>query len=172
MNIKLRSLLIAVALFACMNAAVVCAQGTQATSSYDPLTALPTSDVVAFANVQRILTEIVPRVMMKDPGTLLKMTTALNEVYTKTGVNLLSIDRIAAGLQFVGATTHAMKKENLGIAIIVHGDFDADTCTVECPRHGSLFDLRTGKPKTLPAYVPVDTFPVIIADDLIKLEVE
>ena len=29
---------------------------------------------------------------------------------------------------------------------------------VECPRHGSLFDLRTGKPKTLPAYQPVKTF--------------
>ena len=26
------------------------------------------------------------------------------------------------------------------------------SCTVECPRHGSLFDLRTGKPKSLPAY--------------------
>ena len=49
---------------------------------------------------------------------------------------------------------------------------DEAACTVECPRHGSLFDLRTGKPKTLPAYVPVDTFPVIIDDNMIKLEVE
>ena len=55
---------------------------------------------------------------------------------------------------------------------LAHGEFDAEGCTVECPRHGSLFDLRTGKPKTLPAYVPVDTFAVIIDDDLIKLEVE
>ena len=55
---------------------------------------------------------------------------------------------------------------------LAHGEFDAETCTVECPRHGSLFDLRTGAPKTLPAYVAVDTFPVIIADDLIKLEVD
>ena len=45
-------------------------------------------------------------------------------------------------------------------------------CTVECPRHGSLFDLTTGKPLTLPAYVPVETFPVIIEDETIKLEVE
>ena len=43
---------------------------------------------------------------------------------------------------------------------LAEGEFDAETCTVECPRHGSLFDLRTGKPKTLPAYEPVDTFPV------------
>jgi 3-phenylpropionate/trans-cinnamate dioxygenase ferredoxin component len=47
-----------------------------------------------------------------------------------------------------------------------------DRCTVECPRHGSLFDLKTGNPKTLPAYVPVDTFNVIIENDTIKLEVE
>ena len=55
---------------------------------------------------------------------------------------------------------------------LAEGTFDPATCTVECPRHGSLFDLATGKPKTLPAYVPVDTFPVIIENDTIKLEVE
>ena len=55
---------------------------------------------------------------------------------------------------------------------LAEGVIDEAACTVECPRHGSLFDLRTGQPKTLPAYVPVDTFPVIIADDMIKLEVE
>ena len=55
---------------------------------------------------------------------------------------------------------------------LVEGEFDEATCTVECPRHGSLFDLKTGKPRTLPAYVPVDTFPVIIENDTIKLEVE
>ena len=55
---------------------------------------------------------------------------------------------------------------------LAEGEFDADTCTVECPRHGSLFDIKTGKPLTLPAYVPVDTFPVLIEDETIKLEVE
>jgi 3-phenylpropionate/trans-cinnamate dioxygenase ferredoxin subunit len=55
---------------------------------------------------------------------------------------------------------------------LAEGEFDEAACTVECPRHGSLFDLKTGKPMTLPAYVPVDTFPVIIEDETIKLEVE
>ena len=55
---------------------------------------------------------------------------------------------------------------------LVEGTLDQSTCTVECPRHGSRFDLKTGKPITLPAYVPVDTFPVIIDDETIKLEVE
>jgi len=55
---------------------------------------------------------------------------------------------------------------------LVEGELDEQDCTIECPRHGSRFDLRTGKPLTLPAYEPVETFPVIIEDDTIKLEVE
>ena len=55
---------------------------------------------------------------------------------------------------------------------LVQGTVDQERCTVECPRHGSLFDLRTGKPLTLPAYVPVDTFPVSVENGVIKLEVD
>jgi 3-phenylpropionate/trans-cinnamate dioxygenase ferredoxin subunit len=55
---------------------------------------------------------------------------------------------------------------------LAEGTFDEDACAVECPRHGSLFDLKTGKPLTLPAYAPVDTFPVLVDDDMIKLEVD
>ena len=54
---------------------------------------------------------------------------------------------------------------------LAEGPFDADACTVECPRHGSLFDLNTGRPRTLPAYLPVDTFPVRVEDGTVKLEV-
>ena len=55
---------------------------------------------------------------------------------------------------------------------LAEGEVNQADCTVECPRHGSLFDLRTGKPMTLPAYVPVETFPVLVEDGLIKLEVD
>ena len=54
---------------------------------------------------------------------------------------------------------------------LAEGDIDVAKCTVECPRHGSLFDVTTGRPKTLPAYLPVDTFDVRIEDGVIKLEV-
>jgi 3-phenylpropionate/trans-cinnamate dioxygenase ferredoxin subunit len=55
---------------------------------------------------------------------------------------------------------------------LMEGDVDEDTCTVECPRHGSVFDLRTGAPLNLPAYVPIDTFPVEVDDGVIKVEVD
>ena len=54
---------------------------------------------------------------------------------------------------------------------LAEGEFDAAACTVECPRHGSLFDLTSGRPKTLPAFQPVQPFPVAIEDDTITLEV-
>jgi 3-phenylpropionate/trans-cinnamate dioxygenase ferredoxin subunit len=54
---------------------------------------------------------------------------------------------------------------------LAEGEFDRGACTVECPRHGSLFDLRSGRPRTLPAYQPVETFDVIVEDGVVKIEI-
>jgi len=54
---------------------------------------------------------------------------------------------------------------------LAEGTLDQSECTVECPRHGSLFDLTTGRPKTLPAFEPVRTFAVDTSNDTIKVEV-
>jgi 3-phenylpropionate/trans-cinnamate dioxygenase ferredoxin component len=55
---------------------------------------------------------------------------------------------------------------------LVDGELDEEDCSIECPRHGSRFDLRTGKPMNLPAYVPVDTFPVTVENGVIRVEVD
>ena len=55
---------------------------------------------------------------------------------------------------------------------LMEGDVDEEACTVECPRHGSVFDLRTGKPLNLPAYVPIDTYEVAVENGVIKVEVD
>ena len=46
--------------------------------------------------------------------------------------------------------------------------FDYD---VECPRHGSEFDIRTGEPKSLPATRPVPVYRTSIVDDEVFLEI-
>ena len=51
------------------------------------------------------------------------------------------------------------------------GEVDPDFETVECPKHGSTFDLNSGKPRSLPATTPVDVFPVTTEDDDIYIEV-
>jgi 3-phenylpropionate/trans-cinnamate dioxygenase ferredoxin subunit len=43
---------------------------------------------------------------------------------------------------------------------------------VECPRHGSEFDLRTGKPLSLPATKPVPTYEVVVEDGIAFLNWE
>ena len=53
---------------------------------------------------------------------------------------------------------------------LCEGDWDEDTCRVICPRHGSQFDLASGRPLTLPAVEPVDTYPVVIEDGIVKVE--
>jgi len=48
---------------------------------------------------------------------------------------------------------------------LCEGEWDTDACEVVCPRHGSRFDLRSGSPLSLPAYMPVDTYPVRVRED-------
>ena len=54
---------------------------------------------------------------------------------------------------------------------LCEGDFDPGTGVVVCPRHGANFDVRTGRALTLPAYLPVETYPVRLEDGVIKVEV-
>ncbi len=42
---------------------------------------------------------------------------------------------------------------------------------IECPRHGARFDVRTGKVTRLPAFVPVQTYPVRIEDGRVQVDV-
>jgi 3-phenylpropionate/trans-cinnamate dioxygenase ferredoxin subunit len=51
------------------------------------------------------------------------------------------------------------------------GEVDVDERTIECPKHGSTFDLETGKPTSLPALVPVEAFAVKVDDDDVMIEV-
>jgi 3-phenylpropionate/trans-cinnamate dioxygenase ferredoxin subunit len=45
---------------------------------------------------------------------------------------------------------------------------------IECPRHGALFDIRTGKALTLPAVVDIPAYPIQVEGDdiLIGLPIE
>jgi 3-phenylpropionate/trans-cinnamate dioxygenase ferredoxin subunit len=53
---------------------------------------------------------------------------------------------------------------------LVEGDWEPDEAVVVCPRHGARFDIRTGKALTLPAYLPVDTFPVRVDAGIVKVD--
>ena len=50
------------------------------------------------------------------------------------------------------------------------GEVDIDFGTIECPKHGSTFDLDTGRPRTLPATQPVRVFDVKIEGDDVLID--
>jgi len=41
--------------------------------------------------------------------------------------------------------------------------------SIECPRHGARFDIKTGEVTAPPAYEPVDTFPVQVAEGVVQV---
>ena len=45
-------------------------------------------------------------------------------------------------------------------------------CQIECWLHGSMFDLRTGKPTNLPATEPVSTFPVDVRSGDVYVDID
>ena len=48
----------------------------------------------------------------------------------------------------------------------VHGD------VIECPRHGARFDIRTGAVLSMPAVVPIRTFPAKVDGDDVLVDLE
>ena len=54
---------------------------------------------------------------------------------------------------------------------LCEGEWDEDVCRVICPRHGSAFDLESGRPLSLPAHEPVATYPVHVADGMVRVTV-
>lgn len=70
-----------------------------------------------------------------------------------------------------GGTFYAIDNEcthasaNLGEGELV------DERTLECPLHGSQFDITTGEVVNGPADEPVKTYPVVVEDGAVKVEI-
>jgi len=54
-------------------------------------------------------------------------------------------------------------------ASLSDGDLDVERCAVECPLHGSAFDLRTGQPLSLPAVEAVRVHRVEVRGDELRV---
>jgi 3-phenylpropionate/trans-cinnamate dioxygenase ferredoxin subunit len=77
----------------------------------------------------------------------------------------------------VGGTPVAVVKDANGDVFAIgdtctHGDISlaegfVEDDTLECWAHGSRFDMKTGRPLSLPAYEPVPVFDVsVVGDDV------
>jgi 3-phenylpropionate/trans-cinnamate dioxygenase ferredoxin subunit len=68
----------------------------------------------------------------------------------------------------IGDTVHAIGDRcSHAEASLADGEvFDG---AVECPRHGSPFDLTTGAPQALPATTPVPVYRTVVRDGVVYL---
>lgn len=78
----------------------------------------------------------------------------------------LAVVRIGADVYVIGdECSHADYS-------LSEGELYASECEIECPKHGSTFDLRTGEPQCLPATGPVPTYAVTIDGNDVFVELE
>ena len=52
------------------------------------------------------------------------------------------------------------------------GEGDLDGFCIECPRHGALFDVRTGEVVRLPATVGIGTYATRVNNGEVQVEIE
>ena len=54
--------------------------------------------------------------------------------------------------------------------VLSDGEVDCDLKTIECVRHGSRFELETGRPDTLPATQPVRVYKAKVVDGQVVID--
>ena len=55
---------------------------------------------------------------------------------------------------------------------LADGELDEPDCSIECPRHGSRFDLRTGRALNIPGHEPIEVFQVEVIDAVVTVEID
>jgi 3-phenylpropionate/trans-cinnamate dioxygenase ferredoxin subunit len=87
-------------------------------------------------------------------------------------VKLVAAGSLTLGVYNCGGSLYAIEDRcSHDDGPLCEGEWDEDACTVVCPRHGSAFELSSGRPLSLPAYEPVATYPVSVVDGMVRVEV-
>jgi len=87
-------------------------------------------------------------------------------------VKIVRAGEIAIGVYNAGGELYAIEDRcSHDDGPLAEGDWDPEDFVAICPRHGARFDIRTGRALSLPAYLPVETFPVKVVDGVVKVVV-
>jgi hypothetical protein len=87
---------------------------------------LPASDAIAVVDVKRMLKETMPSILGGDAAKLAQANAEIDKFRTKTGVDIRSFERVAAGVRYTYPTPGSVKLEMVAIG---HGTFDAKALT-------------------------------------------
>ena len=95
---------------------------------------------------------------------------ALDEVTADQGL-AVTVGDLEVVVARNGDEVFALQNECSHAAVALSEGEVAD-CQIECWLHGSMFDLRTGKPTNLPATEPVATFPIEVRGTDVYVDTE
>jgi len=85
----------------------------------------------------------------------------------------LAIEGRSVAIFNVGGGFHAVDDTcSHAEASLSEGELDMSACTIECPLHGSCFDLRNGEPLTLPAVEPIQVHRVRVENGTIMVALD
>ena len=84
------------------------------------------------------------------------------------GMKQVSVHGDVVGLYRVGQDVYAINDYcTHEETFLTEGEFEADVLEVECPLHGSRFNVQDGSVRILPATKPVATYPTKVEGDLV-----
>jgi hypothetical protein len=95
-----------------------------APAANDPLASLPESDGVVSVDMQRLLNEMLPSVLKDDQAKLAEVNAKIDQVKTRTGIDVRAFERVAVGMRFVNSTPDQLAVESV---VLAHGRFNAQT---------------------------------------------
>ena len=87
-------------------------------------------------------------------------------------VRRIEVDGRAIALVRIGDDVYAIGDRcSHGDVSLSGGELWCDERQLECPKHGSRFDLTTGEPETLPATQAVPVYDVRVLNGEVELEI-
>ena len=99
------------------------------------------------------------------------VTVAPLEEFPPGSVKIVHAGEISVGVYNLGGRLCALEDRcSHDNGPLAEGDFDVEEGYAICPRHGARIDIRTGKALSLPAVFPVETFPVLVEDGIVKVQ--
>ena len=75
------------------------------------------------------------------------------------------VDGVTIAVVRIGTSVYAIEDKCSHQDVpLSEGSVDVFECSIECIKHGSMFDLRSGEPLCLPATRPVPVYKAIVRD--------
>jgi hypothetical protein len=92
-------------------------------TSGDLVSLLPNADIVATVNIKRALNDALPQVLATQPGTLTQINGQIDEIKTKTGIDIRSFEQLAMAMKLTRTASGDFQGEPIAL---LRGGFNAD----------------------------------------------